>query len=105
VQVNCTGEESKTGIDPATAKDLILALRELRGIVVQGLMTMGPLGGGDQGARASFRLLRRQHEELRALDLPELPLTILSMGMSGDFEIAVEEGATLLRVGSAVFAP
>ena len=105
VQVNCSGEETKTGLAPGEAEDFILSLRELRGIVVQGLMTMAPLDGGEDGARAAFRLLAELRRGLLAKNLPELPLATLSMGMSGDFEIAVEEGANLLRVGNAIFGP
>jgi hypothetical protein len=105
VQVNCSGEAGKFGLEPAQARDFVLSLAPLHGIQVRGLMTMGPLGGGEEGARSSFRLLRGLHEELRALDRPELPLDQLSMGMTDDFEIAVQEGATLLRIGRALFAP
>jgi hypothetical protein len=84
--------------------DFVISLRGLGGILVRGLMTMGPLGGDEAAVRASFRRLREIFQELRARDLPELPLEILSMGMSGDFEIAIEEGATLVRVGTAIFA-
>lgn len=105
VQVNCSGEASKYGLDPAEAEDFVLSLRGRRGIVVRGLMTMGPLGGGKAGARESFRLLASLHRRLRERDLPELPLEQLSMGMTEDYEVAVEEGATMLRVGRAIFAP
>ena len=105
VQVNCSGEPSKHGLEPAAAEDFVLSLAGRRGIVVRGLMTMGPLGGGEAGARDSFRLLADLHRRLRARDLPALPLDQLSMGMSGDYEVSVEEGATLLRVGRAIFAP
>jgi pyridoxal phosphate enzyme (YggS family) len=105
VQVNCSGETAKHGLDPAEAEDFVLSLRGRRGILVRGLMTMGPLGGGEAGARESFRLLASLHRRLRGRDLPDLPLDHLSMGMSDDYEVAVEEGATLLRVGRAIFAP
>jgi len=105
VEVNCSGDASKAGLDPAEAEDFVLDLASLEGIVVQGLMTIGPLGGGAEGAREAFRQLRGIFDSLRARDLPELPLRELSMGMTDDFEIAVEEGATILRVGRALFAP
>ncbi len=103
LQVNCSEEESKTGAEPGDVSAIAELAATLPGIVLQGLMTMGPRDGGPDGARASFRRLAELHAELRSLDRPELPLEILSMGMSGDFEIAVEEGATLLRIGGALF--
>jgi pyridoxal phosphate enzyme (YggS family) len=103
LQVNCSGEESKHGVAPGEAEALALALQELRGIVVKGLMTMAPLAGGAEAARASFRQLATLRDALQRRDLPRLPVDELSMGMSGDYEIAVEEGATILRVGTAIF--
>lgn len=103
VQVNCSREAAKTGLEPEAAEDFLLSLRDLGGLLVRGLMTMAPLAGGEAGARESFSRLAGIRARLRARDLPELPLDALSMGMSGDFEIAVEEGATLLRLGSALF--
>ena len=103
LQVNCSGEESKTGLAPGEVAAFADAARGLQGVVLRGLMTMGPLDGGEAGARSSFRRLADLFGELRALDRPELPLDTLSMGMSSDFEVAVEEGATLLRVGGALF--
>ncbi len=103
LQVNCSEEESKTGMAPGDTLAFAEAVRGLGGVVLLGLMTMGPRAGGPEGARSSFRRLAELYGELRALDRPELPLNTLSMGMSGDFEVAVEEGATLLRVGGALF--
>jgi hypothetical protein len=70
-------------------------------LTLSGLMTMGPLEGGAEGARASFRALRELHEELRATTAYQG--SILSMGMSGDYEVAIEEGSTLARIGTALF--
>jgi PLP dependent protein len=103
VQVNCSGEMSKSGIPPEEAESLLLSLRELRGIMVRGLMTMAPLDGGAEATRASFRRLAGIRDKVMALDHPELALDQLSMGMTGDFEVAIEEGATIIRVGSAIF--
>jgi len=103
VEVNCSGEEAKHGVPADGAEEFVMSLAGLKGIFVDGLMTLGPLGGGSEGARAAFRQLREIHGKLRAREHPSLPLRNLSMGMSDDFEIAVEEGATLLRVGRAAF--
>jgi len=105
VEVNCSGDENKKGVGPGEAAEFTMRLAELRGIVVQGLMTIGPLAGGEEGARRAFGLLRNIHGELLSEGHPSLPLGTLSMGMSDDFEIAIEEGATMLRLGRAVFAP
>lgn len=91
VQVRLGGEATKSGVDPANAAALVGAVRELPGLDVRGLMTIPPPGE----TRPHFAALRKLGE---ALSLPEL-----SMGMSDDFEAAIEEGATLVRVGTAIF--
>jgi len=103
-EVNTSGDATKHGVSPAGTLDLLGRLAEAPGLVVRGLMTIGPLAGGAEGARASFRMLRRLRDEaVRAGVVAED--AGLSMGMSGDFEIAIEEGATVVRVGSALFGP
>lgn len=103
-EVNTSGDATKHGVPPGEALDLLRRLAETTGIRAAGLMTIGPLAGGAEGARASFRMLRDLRDEaVRAGVVPEG--AGLSMGMSGDFEIAVEEGATVVRVGSALFGP
>jgi PLP dependent protein len=105
VQVNTSGEASKSGVDPAGTAALLDDLARLPGIRVDGLMTIGPLTDDARAIRAAFRALREELERARAVARPRAPLRHLSMGMSSDFEIAIEEGATLLRVGSALFGP
>ncbi len=103
VEYNASGEESKSGVRDRDALlaclDAVQALPALR---LRGLMTVGPIGGDTLEVRRSFRLLRRLFEEVRADRKPEA-FDTLSMGMSGDFEAAVEEGATLVRLGTALF--
>lgn len=94
VQVNTTGEASKGGCAPTDAAGLVAAARS-SGLVVEGLMTIGPTGGDEQQCREAFRLLRGLADDLG--------LAECSMGMSDDWEIAVEEGATIVRLGSALF--
>lgn len=106
VQVNTSGEESKGGFAP-TLEALAPIVERLRGsehLRPVGLMTIGANTSDEAAVRASLRSLRELRDALREqLGIPEL--TELSMGMSGDLEIAVEEGATIVRVGSALFGP
>jgi pyridoxal phosphate enzyme (YggS family) len=98
-----TGEDSKSGFPGEEslfrAAEKILSLP---GLSAEGLMTMAPLSGDEKLIRASFRALAHAQAAL-ALRFPQAPWRCLSMGMSGDFEIAVEEGSTLLRIGTAIF--
>ncbi len=103
IQINTSGEESKYGLSPDELPDFIQAIKDLKRIRVKGLMTLAILSGDPVKVRQCFILLR----ELRDQALPTLPshmsLADLSMGMSGDFEIAIEEGATTVRIGQALF--
>jgi len=103
LEVNTSGENTKFGFAPE-AIDNILACCEINGIAVEGLMTIGPLTSDRLKIRNAFIQLRNLYQTLN-LQLPlEIPkLTELSMGMSGDFEIAVEEGATMVRLGTVLF--
>jgi hypothetical protein len=100
IQVNLAGEESKSGISPEAAPELLREITRLPHLRVVGLMTMPPFLA-PEAVRPYFRALRELRDRLLNLDLGPLPE--LSMGMSGDFEVAVEEGATLVRVGTAIF--
>ncbi|MCM2603562.1 YggS family pyridoxal phosphate-dependent enzyme [Rossellomorea marisflavi] len=102
VQVNVSGEESKHGISPEEVRDFIISLQELENINVVGLMTMAPHTQDEAFLRSCFRNLRMLQEEIKALGLPHAPCTELSMGMSNDFQIAIEEGATFVRIGTAL---
>ena len=100
LEVNTSGDEAKHGLLPAECESILLATASLQHVRVRGLMCMAGLGSGPDGARRDFSALRELREQLQAstgFDLPEL-----SMGMSGDFEIAIEEGATIVRVGSVL---
>lgn len=102
LEVNVSGEASKDGLDPADVLDLADRLQRLEGIRPRGLMTMAPLLDDPEEARPFFRRLRELRDELQ--QRTGLPLPELSMGMSGDFEPAIEEGATLVRIGSRLFS-
>ncbi|OUP08664.1 YggS family pyridoxal phosphate-dependent enzyme [Collinsella sp. An2] len=103
LEVNVSGEASKSGFAPDDLRASMDALRELRGIHIEGLMTMAPRG--DKGrARETFAGLRTLRDELEAT-YADMSLPELSCGMSEDFEIALEEGSTLVRLGRVVFDP
>lgn len=104
LEIKLSAEASKTGFDPAAAelREALERAPDLSGIELRGLMTIAPLDENPETARACFRRLRDLREEL-ARRCPRLNLSELSMGMSGDFEIAIEEGSTLVRIGTALF--
>ena len=100
VQVNTSGEASKFGVSPNAALDLVGQIDELEGISVAGLMTIGAFDPDPEIARPNFVLLRQIRDRI-AIHKPHV--SALSMGMTGDFEVAIEEGATMVRVGTAIF--
>jgi pyridoxal phosphate enzyme (YggS family) len=103
LEVNISGESQKGGLPPEEVAGAVSRMAELPGLDLQGLMGMGRFGADESELRAGFSSLRRLAETARSvtgLDLPEL-----SMGMSGDFEAAIAEGSTLVRVGGAIFGP
>lgn len=102
VQVNVSGEATKFGIAPSELSDFLDELRDMKGIKVCGLMTIAPYCEEPEEVRPVFRQLRELKEKMEQ-EKPWLELKHLSMGMSNDFEVAVEEGATLVRIGSALF--
>ena len=102
VQVNVSGEESKHGLTSEEAIDFIKALEQYSKIKVVGLMTMAPFVEDEEILRNCFRKLRQLRDEVKGLNLPYAPCEFLSMGMSNDYKIAIEEGATHIRVGTAL---
>ncbi|QEM66955.1 YggS family pyridoxal phosphate-dependent enzyme [Geobacter sp. FeAm09] len=103
VQVNIAGEATKSGTTEAGALSLVRAIAQLPNVRVRGLMTMPPFFDDPEGARPYFAELKRLSELIAAAAIPEVEMAELSMGMSGDFEAAIREGATLVRVGTAIF--
>jgi pyridoxal phosphate enzyme (YggS family) len=103
LQANVSGEESKHGVAPEGLEPLVRALRPLDRVRCLGLMTMAPYECAPEATRPVFRALREWRDRLRELGLDHLDLRHLSMGMTNDFEVAVEEGATWVRVGTAIF--
>lgn len=103
IQVNTTGEASKFGVAVKDVHALVEQLAQLPALRIKGLMTIGKFGAGERETRGYFRRLKAIQEAIAARRLPGVDMDVLSMGMSGDFEVAIEEGATLVRVGTAVF--
>ena len=101
IQVNVSGEETKSGVPPEKARALAEDIVAVEGVSLRGFMTMAPFWDDQEAIRPLFRQLREIRDEIAdhlAIELPEL-----SMGMSNDFSVAVEEGATLVRVGTKIF--
>ena len=103
IQVNTSNEESKFGADPSEVLDLVKQVATLPTLHIKGLMTIGLFSAETEKVRACFQLLKRIQQDIIALNLPNVDPQELSMGMSGDLETAIEEGATIVRVGTAIF--
>ena len=103
LEVNVSGEQAKGGFAPQEAERLISELPDCPHLSVCGLMCMAALEGGLEAARRDFAALRELRDRLRGVCPAGVTLDELSMGMSGDFPVAIEEGATIVRVGSALF--
>ena len=103
LQVDSSGEETKYGLDPEVLVDNVRRICQLEKIHIRGLMTIGPLTDDETRIRHSFRLTRSLFEELRDMSLPNCEMEFLSMGMSGDYKIAIEEGSNMIRVGTVLF--
>ena len=103
IEVNAAQEESKFGVAPADAEALIREIAPFPGISVQGLMTIAPYTEDPETNRPYFRALRELSVDIKSKCIDNVTMTVLSMGMTGDFEIAIEEGATMVRVGTGIF--
>ena len=105
LEINIAGEESKFGIAPAQAAQLAEQIMELAHLQLRGLMTMPPYTDNPEDSRPLFKVLRDMAEQLVSLGLPSEAMSELSMGMSGDYQVAIEEGATTIRLGTVLFGP
>jgi pyridoxal phosphate enzyme (YggS family) len=105
IEINVGGEAAKSGIAPDSREleDLLLAARELQHLDFRGLMTVPPFTDDPQHSRPYFRKLGELRDGIAARRLPAIRMSALSMGMSHDFEVAIEEGSTCVRVGTAIF--
>ena len=103
VEVNVSGEETKYGLSPEETIPFLCEINNLESIKVEGLMTMMPIVDDPETCRPMFKELRELSERIRDENIQNVEMNILSMGMTQDFEVAIEEGANLVRIGSAVF--
>ena len=103
VQVNIARETQKAGIDEEQLLPFLRRLSEMPGLKVEGLMAIMPIAGDPEDVRPLFRQMRRWFDRLREMDLPGIGMNTLSMGMSDDCVVAAEEGATMVRLGRALF--
>lgn len=104
IQINTTGEESKFGVNVNDVYQLLEQSLSNLGVRVKGLMTMGMYNASAKENRDAFTLLRTTAEKIMAEKFPEITMEYLSMGMTNDFEIAIEEGANIVRIGRAIFS-
>ena len=103
VQVNVSKEESKSGIETEQAIDLIRAISEMKHVQVDGLMTIAPEDENPENVRCYFRMLKKLSLDIDALNIDNIFMNFLSMGMSGDFVVAINEGSNLVRIGTKIF--
>jgi pyridoxal phosphate enzyme (YggS family) len=105
IEINVGGEAAKSGVAPGSPalEELLLAAPRLEALIFRGLMTVPPFTDDPEGARPYFRKLRELRDTIAARRLPAIAMDQLSMGMSHDFEVAIEEGSTCVRVGTAIF--
>ncbi|MFT3904292.1 MAG: YggS family pyridoxal phosphate-dependent enzyme [Niabella sp.] len=103
IQVNTSNEESKFGVHPDNAIELVRQIAQLQTLKIKGLMTIGLFSAETESVRKCFQLLKKIQQQIIALNISNVEMQELSMGMSGDMEIAIAEGATIVRVGTAIF--
>lgn len=103
IEVNIAEEETKSGISGEEAIQLVKQVAELPNLAICGLMAIAPPVEDAEENRVYFREMRQLRDEIRGMNLPGVSMEELSMGMTGDFEVAIEEGATMVRVGTAIF--
>jgi PLP dependent protein len=105
IEVNSGREVNKSGVFPEDVIPLVRRIAELPHLRIQGLLTMGPLLDDPQLLRPYFKLCREIYEEIQTLNIPRVEMKVLSMGMSDSYLVAIEEGATLVRLGTLLFGP
>lgn len=105
IEINSGRESQKFGVLPEETEIFIRKIASFKGIQVQGLMTMGPLSGNPEEARPYFKETRQTFEFIKNLDISNVEMKYLSMGMTNSFQVAIEEGANIVRIGTLIFGP
>ncbi len=103
IEINSGEESNKTGVLPENLDELVLNMSQLKNLKLQGLMTMGPRFGDPEKSRPYFKLTRQAFEGIKAMNLPNVEMRYLSMGMSNSYHIAIEEGSNIIRIGTKLF--
>lgn len=103
IEVNMAGEESKFGVKPQEAESLIREIARLPAVSVQGLMTIAPFVSDPEENRIHFANMKKLCVDIKGKNIDNVNMNVLSMGMTGDYEVAIEEGATMIRVGTGIF--
>jgi pyridoxal phosphate enzyme (YggS family) len=103
VEVNTSEEETKFGAEPDQVLTLIETISRLEGIKIKGLMTIGLFTSNPEDTRPCFKKLKTLFEEIKSMNIPNVDMRYLSMGMTSDFEVAIEEGSNMVRVGTGIF--
>jgi PLP dependent protein len=105
IEINVGGEEAKSGLAPNSPEldQILQSAAQWPNLKIEGLMTVPPYTEDPEGSRPYFRQLRQLRDQIAARNYPQIEMTVLSMGMSYDFEVAIEEGSTCVRVGTAIF--
>lgn len=103
LQVNSSGEETKFGLEPESVIETAKRIADLEKIRLMGIMTIGPLTDEIRQIRHSFKLTKQLYDELKAANIPGTDIRYLSMGMTHDYRLAIEEGSNMIRVGTAIF--
>lgn len=103
LEINTSGEESKFGVQPESAQRVLQTIAKFSNIKVQGLMTIGLFSDDLEKVRPCFKKLKTLSEKIKELNLPNVEMKYLSMGMSDDFETAIQEGSNVIRIGRAIF--
>jgi hypothetical protein len=105
IEINSGREKQKFGIFPEDAEDFIKEISGLKNIKIEGFMTMGPMFGDPEDARAYFVETKKLFDRIKTLNLPGLEMKYLSMGMTNSYQVAIEEGANIVRIGTKIFGP
>ena len=105
IEINAAREPQKSGVAPEDAEDLLRQIAHLEAVRIQGLMTMGPQVSDAELLRPIFRETKTLFDQIAVAQIPNVSMDVLSMGMSSSYPVAIEEGATMIRLGTTVFGP